>query len=146
VKKIGRGAASIAESFWRAERLDRTDAQTIMDERLIQKMDIEYNDDEIGSLEDEDEATRCRAHNGDDSQLQAALQEFLREHKKNGHRLVCTFDLIQGQIYRVIRVRSDVSLDLRPSSCGTVADCTHCAIQRLSSTNDYCVGLNGEEA
>ena len=88
-----RGTASIADSFWRAAREDRTDAQTVADERLIARMDVEYGDDDIGSLEDEpveggDAAAAAReGWAADDARLQAALEEFRRNHR-DGRQVV----------------------------------------------------------
>jgi hypothetical protein len=82
-----RGTASIADSFWRPERTDRTYAQTILDETLIQKVDVEYADDEIGSLDGGDVATRDLAYDDDDPRVQAALDDFLQNYRK-GNRVV----------------------------------------------------------
>lgn len=96
-----RGTASIADSFWRAAREDRTDAQTVADERLIARMDVEYGDDDIGSLEDEpveggDAAAAAReGWAADDARLQAALEEFRRNHR-DGRQVVraCSLQLM----------------------------------------------------
>ena len=88
-----RGPASIADSFWRPERHDRTYAQTVMDETLIRKMDIEYADDEIGSLEDEEVATRGTDYGQGDARVRDALDEFLKNYRK-GNRVVCAFDFL----------------------------------------------------
>ena len=84
-----RGPASIADSFWRPERHDRTYAQTVLDETLIRKMDVEYADDEIGSLEDEEVATRGTDYGQSDARVRDALEDFLKNYRK-GNRVVRT--------------------------------------------------------
>lgn len=59
-----------------------------MDERLIARMDLEYGDDDIGSLEDEEDATRShRAWDTGDVRLQKVLGAYERNHQ-NGRSVV----------------------------------------------------------
>jgi hypothetical protein len=80
--------ASIADTFWRPERKERTYAQTVLDETLIQKMDVEYGDDEIGSLNGDEGATRGMSFGESDGRVQAALEDFLKNYR-NDNRVVC---------------------------------------------------------
>jgi hypothetical protein len=80
--KLPNAATSIADTFRRPERMDRTYAQTVLDERLIAKMDFEYNDDDIGSLEEAEEATRGLSLCEGNGQLQRALDEYRRNYRK----------------------------------------------------------------
>ena len=50
-------------------------------------MDVEYADDEIGSLEDEDVATRGTSYGQGDARVQDALDDFLKNYRK-GNRVV----------------------------------------------------------
>jgi hypothetical protein len=78
-----RGAATtIAETFTRPERTDRTYAQTILDETLIAKMDLEYNDDDIGSLEGCEEATRGPALHDGNSLMEHVLDDYRKNYRK----------------------------------------------------------------
>ena len=104
-----RGPASIADSFWRAPRNDRTDAQTVVDERLIARMDVEYNDDEIGSADEEADVDDGDVHSADgagarpgwtadDARLQAALAEFRKGHR-NGRKVVRAAPTLHATCY-----------------------------------------------
>ena len=87
-RALCRTPQSIADSFWRKDRGDRTDAQTVVDERLVARMDLEYGDDDIGSLEDDEDATRSRAAWGTgDARLRKVLGAYEGSHV-NGRAVV----------------------------------------------------------
>jgi hypothetical protein len=50
-------------------------------------MDMEYGDDDIGSLEDEEVVTRGSGYEQSDAHVQAALADFLKNYRK-GNRVV----------------------------------------------------------
>ena len=54
----------------------------MLDATLIQKMDVEYADDEIGSLDEDEVATRGTAFPAADGRMQAALTDFLQNYRK----------------------------------------------------------------
>ena len=82
------GGSSVASSFWRPARVDRTDAMSIIDERF-ERLALEYEDEEIGELEEDDEATRPPACMQNDEYVQEALDEYIRTHRKGNEVVRC---------------------------------------------------------
>lgn len=84
-------------------------------------MDVEYADDEIGSLEDEEGATRGAAIGAGDHRVQAALDDFLKNYRK-GRPMVwlraaccCGGDALRCVAAKHHCVRAEVLLDMLPS-------------------------------
>ena len=73
------------------------------DERLVARMDLEYGDDDIGSLEEEEHATRGHAAWGSgDLRLQKVLGAYEHNHQ-NGRSVVrrpCMLWCAVGDVHR----------------------------------------------
>lgn len=98
-----RGGSSVASSFWRPPREDRTDALSVIDERF-QKLALEYEDDDIGDLEDETAEARARAPVGEDARVQAALDDYLQNYRSGNEvvRAACVYTPWRGWFMRLL--------------------------------------------
>jgi hypothetical protein len=85
-----RGGSSVASSFWREPRVDRTDGLSVIDERF-EKLALEYEDDDIGDLEDEIQEQRQAAPHtqGVDAHIQDALDDYIKNYRR-GNEVVRT--------------------------------------------------------
>jgi protein LTV1 len=70
---------SIASTYWREERTDRKNLLGVIDERFEQ-LALEYDEDEIGSMEDEADAGAIQGF-ADVSDFDTILNQFLEERK-----------------------------------------------------------------
>jgi protein LTV1 len=70
---------SIASTYWREERTDRKNLLGVIDERFEQ-LALEYDEDEIGSMEDEADAGAIQGF-ADVSDFDNILNQFLEERK-----------------------------------------------------------------
>jgi protein LTV1 len=70
---------SIASTYWREERTDRKNLLGVIDERFEQ-LALEYDEDEIGSMEDEADAGAIQGF-ADVSEFDTILNQFLEERK-----------------------------------------------------------------
>lgn len=70
---------TVASQWNRQERVDRTDAQTIIDEKF-ERLALEYEDDELGDLEEE--AEDARGPKISEQRLNKVLDEFIKKYPK----------------------------------------------------------------